>query len=161
MCPRWSIWSSVTVLVWLVARSMCSLPESACRPDDATDGPARGGTRHRLRRPECEDRAMAELRWASPRREDDEAWAELLAAIEVVDVRGETYELEDITTEWGSVWAHPDQNARHVWDGDQLVAFVWLTVRPGTRESHKVSMWGGVRPSHRRRGIGTQLFEWA
>ena len=22
-------------------------------------------------------------------------------------------------------------------------------------------MWGGVRPSHRRRGIGTQLFEWA
>jgi mycothiol synthase len=104
---------------------------------------------------------MAELRWASPRREDDEAWAELLAAIEVVDVRGETYELEDIDTEWGSVWAHPDENARHVWDGDRLVAFVWLTLRPGTREAHKVSMWGGVRPSHRRRGIGTQLFEWA
>ena len=36
---------------------------------------------------------MAELRWAPPRREDDPEWAALLAAIEAVDVRGETYEL--------------------------------------------------------------------
>ena len=104
---------------------------------------------------------MAELRWAPPRREDDEEWAELLAAIEVVDVRGETYELEDLDLEWASVWAHPEEDARLVWEGTQLVAFVWLTVRPGSREAHKVSMWGGVRPSHRGRGIGTQLFAWA
>ena len=104
---------------------------------------------------------MAELRWAPPRREDDPAWAALLAAIEAVDVRGETYELEDLDLEWQSVWAHPEENARLVWDGNELVAFVWLAVRPGSREAHKVSMWGGVRPSHRRRGIGTQLFEWA
>jgi GNAT superfamily N-acetyltransferase len=104
---------------------------------------------------------MVDLRWAPPRREDDEAWAELLAAIEAVDVRGETYELEDIDTEWRSVWADPEHNARLVWDGGDLVAFAWLTVRPGSREAHKVSMWAGVRPSHRRRGIGTQLFEWA
>ncbi|MFL6204330.1 MAG: GNAT family N-acetyltransferase [Acidimicrobiales bacterium] len=104
---------------------------------------------------------MTDLRWAPPRREDDEAWAELLAAIEAVDVRGETYELEDIDTEWRSVWAEPEHNARLVWDGPQLVAFAWLTVRPGSRAAHKVNMWGGVRPSHRRRGIGTQLFQWA
>jgi GNAT superfamily N-acetyltransferase len=104
---------------------------------------------------------MADLRWAPPRREDDAEWAALLAAIEAVDVRGETYELEDIDTEWQSVWADPEYNARLVWDGRDLVAFVWLTVRPGSREAHKVGMWAGVRPTHRRRGIGTQLFEWA
>jgi GNAT superfamily N-acetyltransferase len=104
---------------------------------------------------------MAELRWAPPRREDNSEMAALLAAIEAVDVRGETYELEDLTTEWDSVWAHPEENARHLWDGNDLVAFVWLTVRPGSRDAHKIGMWGGVRPSHRRRGIGTELFEWA
>ena len=50
---------------------------------------------------------MADLRWAPPRREDDPEWAALLAAIEAVDVRGETYELEDIDAEWRSVWSHP------------------------------------------------------
>jgi GNAT superfamily N-acetyltransferase len=104
---------------------------------------------------------MVELRWAPPRREDDPELAALLAAIEAVDVRGETYELEDLDLEWASVWAHPEENAQLVWDGKDLVAFVWLTVRPGTREAHKIGMWAGVRPSHRGRGIGTQLFEWA
>jgi len=104
---------------------------------------------------------MADLRWTPPRREDDLEWAALLADIEAVDVRGETYELEDIDTEWRSVWAEPADNARLVWDGRTLVAFVWLTVRPGSRDAHKVGMWAGVRPTHRRRGIGTQLFEWA
>jgi GNAT superfamily N-acetyltransferase len=104
---------------------------------------------------------MAELRWAPPRREDDAEWAALLAAIEAVDVRGETYELEDIDTEWRSVWAEPEQNARLVWEGRELVAFVWLTVRPGSREAHKLGMWAGVRPTHRQQGLGTRLFEWA
>jgi ribosomal protein S18 acetylase RimI-like enzyme len=32
---------------------------------------------------------------------------------------------------------------------------------PGKREHHRVGFWGGVRPSHRRRGIGTALFDWS
>lgn len=104
---------------------------------------------------------MTELRWAPPRREDDPEWAELLVAIEAADRRGETYELADLDIEWRSVWAHPEENARLVWDGNELVAFMWLAVKPGARSAHKVTMWGGVRPSHRRHGIGTQLFEWA
>lgn len=104
---------------------------------------------------------MAELRWAPPRREDDPEWAELLAAIEAEDQRGETYELDDLADEWASVWSDPDDNARFLWDGRELVGFVWLGVRPGARDAHKVGQWGGVRPSRRREGIGTQLFEWA
>ena len=105
---------------------------------------------------------MAELRWAPPRREDDPEWAALLAAIEAVDVRGETYELEDLDVEWQSVWAHPEENARLVWDGEELVGLrvADRAARARGRRTRS-SMWGGVRPSHRRRGIGTQLFEWA
>ena len=104
---------------------------------------------------------MSELRWAPPVRDYDPEWAELLAAIEAVDQRGETFELDDLADEWASVWSQPDTNARFVWDGRELVGFVWLGVRPGQREAHQVRQWGGVRPCRRREGIGTALFEWA
>ncbi len=103
---------------------------------------------------------MSTLVWRSPTRADDQAWAELLAAIEAVDQRGETYELDDLADEWASVWSHPETDATFVWDDGVLVAFAWLKAMPGEREAHRVACWGGVRPSHRRRGIGTAVFGW-
>jgi len=58
------------------------------------------------------------------------------------------------------VWAHPATDAMFVWDGPELVAFGWLKAMPGTREAHRVSCWGGVHPTHRRRGIGAALLDW-
>ncbi len=104
---------------------------------------------------------MVELRWAPPSRDDDLEWAALLAAMEAVDERGETYELEDLADEWRSVWSHPDTDARFGWDGRELVTFAWLKAMPGQREANSVWCWGGVRPSHRRRGIGSQVVEWS
>lgn len=104
--------------------------------------------------------AMSELRWAAPSRADDPEWADLLAAMETVDERGETYELDDLGDEWQSVWSHPATDAIFVWDGPLLVAFNWLKAMPGVREHHRVACWGGVRPSHRRGGIGTAMFDW-
>jgi ribosomal protein S18 acetylase RimI-like enzyme len=98
-----------------------------------------------------------ELAWRPPTRADDGAWLELLAAIEVVDGRGERYEQADLDDQWSSVWSAPATDATFGWDGDALVAFGWLKTQPGIREHHKVDLWGGVRPSHRRRGIGTEL----
>lgn len=103
---------------------------------------------------------MSELRWSPPSRDDDVEWADLLAAIETVDGRGETYEPADLTDEWESVWAHPESDAVFVWHGTQLVAFAWLKTQVGQREHHRIGCWGGVRPSHRRRGIGTEVFAW-
>ena len=103
---------------------------------------------------------MSELRWAAPTRGDDEQWATLLAAIEVVDQHGETYEVADIDDEWTSVWAHPETDSIFVWDGDELVAFGWIKTQVGEAKEHRVDCWGGVRPSHRRRGIGRQLLDW-
>lgn len=104
---------------------------------------------------------MAELRWSPPSRDDDAEWADLLAAMEAVDERGETYELEDLDDEWESVWSHPETDSILVWDDTQLVAFAWLKTIPGERESHRLVCWGGVSPSHRRLGIGTQVLAWS
>ena len=104
---------------------------------------------------------MVDLRWAPPSRDDDPDWVARLAAIEDVDERGETYEVADLGDEWDSVWSHPETDARLVWDGPELVAFAWLKAMPGQRKHHRVGFWGGVRPSHRRRGIGSALFEWS
>ena len=104
---------------------------------------------------------MPELRWAPPRPDDDPEWAGLLAAMEVVDHRGETFELQDLADEWRSVWSQPETSSVMVWDGDELVGFTWLGIRPGQREHHQVTLWGGVRPSHRRQGLGTQLVAWS
>ena len=32
---------------------------------------------------------------------------------------------------------------------------------PASGRRHRVGCWGGVRPCHRRRGIGTQVFDWS
>lgn len=103
---------------------------------------------------------MVDLRWAAPTRADDPSWLALLAAMEAGDGRGETYTQDDLDDEWASVWAHPATDARFGWDGAELVAFAWLKAMPGERAAHRVSCWGGVRPSHRRRGIGSELFSW-
>jgi mycothiol synthase len=92
---------------------------------------------------------------------DVPAWADLLAAMEAVDERGETHTAEDLADEWASVWAHPDTDAVFVWDALRMVAFAWLKAIPGEREAHRVACWGGVRPSHRGRGLGTQVLDWA
>jgi ribosomal protein S18 acetylase RimI-like enzyme len=103
---------------------------------------------------------MADLRWAPPDRAHDLEWADLLAAIEQVDRRGETYELADLADEWSSVWAHPDTDSITVWDGAQQVAFGWLKTQVGQAKDHRINCWGGVRPSHRGRGIGRRLLDW-
>jgi mycothiol synthase len=108
----------------------------------------------------CDHRGMVELRWSPPARDDDPEWAGLLAAIESVDRRGETYDVDDLDDEWTSVWAHPETDATFVWEGPDLVAFGWLKALPGRDKAHRVACWGGVHPDHRRRGVGTSLLAW-
>ena len=103
---------------------------------------------------------MSNLRWAPPTRADRAAWKQLLDAMELVDRHGETFAVDDLDDQWSSVWSDPARNAVFVWHGDELVAFSWLKVMPGGREAHKAILWGGVRPSHRCQGLGTELLRW-
>jgi ribosomal protein S18 acetylase RimI-like enzyme len=100
---------------------------------------------------------VAPIRWSTPTRDDDAAWLDLLAAIEAVDQRGETYEQGDLDDEWRSVWTQPATDAVFAWEGERLVAFGWIKVQRGTRDRHRIELWGGVRPSHRGQGVGTEL----
>lgn len=103
---------------------------------------------------------MAPMHWRPPTRADDEDWARLLAAMEAVDRRGETYELEDLADEWDSVWSRPSTDSVFVWDGADLVAFGWLKTQVGVTKEHRIACWGGVHPAHRGRGIGRELLTW-
>ena len=100
---------------------------------------------------------MPELTWRPPTRDDDARWEGLLAAIEAVDQRGETYLVEDLADEWASVWAHPESDATFGWDGPDLVAFGWIKRQEGNLDGHKLDLWGGVRPDRRGEGIGRDL----
>lgn len=100
---------------------------------------------------------MRELEWRPPRRQDDGAWLQLLLAIEAVDRRGEVLTAEDLTDEWASLWSHPESDAVVAWDGDRPVAFGWIKTQVATLAEHRISLWGGVAPSHRGRGVGTEL----
>jgi mycothiol synthase len=95
-----------------------------------------------------------------PTRADDADWADLLAAIEAVDRHGEVYGPEDIDDEWASVFAHPETDSVFVWDGPELVGFGWQKTQVGEQKDHRIGLWGGVRPSHRGRGIGRRLLDW-
>lgn len=103
---------------------------------------------------------MTSLRWAAPTPDDDEQWLVLLAAMEEVDRRGETLEAQDLADERASVWANPATDSVFVWDGPQLVAFGWIKTMAGQRSSHRLALWGGVHPSHRRRGLGAAVLSW-
>ncbi len=103
---------------------------------------------------------MVDIDWRPPTHDDRAEWATLLAAIEAVDKRFEVYGPEDLDDEWDSVWSDPEHNAIFGWLGSELVAFGWLRVMVGGHNQHKIECWGGVRPDHRRRGIGTELLTW-
>jgi mycothiol synthase len=103
---------------------------------------------------------MSELVWSTPSRGDIPTWRSLLDAIEAVDRRGEVLDADDLSDEFDSVWSDPENNSRHVWSGDEMVAFAWLRVVPGTRVHHRITFWSGVHPAWRGRGIGAALLSW-
>jgi mycothiol synthase len=100
---------------------------------------------------------MEDLTWQPPTRDDIPAWERLLAAIEAVDQRGEVLDEADLEDEFDSVWSDPGQNAVFVHADGALAAFGWLRVVPGQRAHHRITLWGGVHPDRRGRGIGRQV----
>jgi mycothiol synthase len=99
------------------------------------------------------------LTWRPLTREDAQASAELLNAIETVDRIGENYTAEDTLTELVDPYADLERGSLAAFDGDTMIGYVKIRYKPSADEVHRVFLDGGVHPAHRRRRIGTALVE--
>ncbi|MDT7796866.1 MAG: mycothiol synthase [Actinomycetota bacterium] len=97
--------------------------------------------------------------WRPLTREDAQASADLLNAMETVDRIGEHYTAEDTRTELVDPYADLERGSLAAFDGDAMIGYVKIRFKPSADEVHRVFLDGGVHPAHRRRGIGTALVE--
>ncbi|MBC3761768.1 GNAT family N-acetyltransferase [Quadrisphaera sp. RL12-1S] len=98
-----------------------------------------------------------------PLREDDlPRWHELTRAVEAADQPAERYTEDDLRDELlAGSWKDPAHRSLAAQDDDgRLLAFGLVDVRPGDVSTVRASLWGGVHPEHRGRGLGRQLLAW-
>ncbi|MFE0148043.1 GNAT family N-acetyltransferase [Nonomuraea sp. NPDC059007] len=101
------------------------------------------------------------ITWGPLRKDDAGRWAELTAAIQAVDQDGENYGAEDLTESLTSPLVDLAEGTLAARDGDRLVAFAFLPIRQTAPEVHRMGLWAGVHPEHRRTGLGTRVLDWA
>lgn len=93
--------------------------------------------------------------------QDVTAWADLTNHLAEVDGTEEYYRAEDLAEELGHDGVDPARDTMAVWDGEQMVGFVQVGV-PRTTDHEGFGrgyLNGGVRESHRGRGIGRDLMD--
>ena len=102
--------------------------------------------------------SASELDWRPLTADDAGAWADLMVAIEQADGFGEHYTADDFADELGTPSLDLGLDTVTVLEGEVMIAFGIITV-PSSPSSggFTIGLWGGVRPSHRGRGIGRDL----
>ncbi|WP_146211251.1 GNAT family N-acetyltransferase [Quadrisphaera granulorum] len=100
--------------------------------------------------------------WRPLRERDLTRWHTLTQAIEAVDAPAERYTEDDLRDELlAGSWKDPAHRSIAAEDADgALVAFGLVDVRPGDVSTVRASLWGGVHPDHRGRGLGRELLTW-
>ncbi|MFB9673919.1 GNAT family N-acetyltransferase [Streptosporangium vulgare] len=99
--------------------------------------------------------------WVPLTKADVVAWAELLAAIDEVDQVGGRETADDLAEDLANPLLDPVEGTLGAWESGRLVAYGVTMARSAAEPVHRMSLWGGVRPEHRRRGLGGHLLEWA
>jgi GNAT superfamily N-acetyltransferase len=100
-------------------------------------------------------------RWDHLRAEDVSAWADLVNHLAVVDGTEESYRKEDLLEELRFPGFDPTTDSVAVWDGPTMVAFATVRVpqTPDNDGHGRGYVEGGVRESHRGRGIGRRVMD--
>ncbi|MDP9845457.1 GNAT family N-acetyltransferase [Streptosporangium lutulentum] len=101
------------------------------------------------------------IEWVPLTVNDVDAWAGLLAAIEDVEQTGENYDADDLAERLANPLLDPAEGTLAAWDSGRLVAVGVVMARPAAAPVHQMTLWGGVHPGHRRRGLGGHLLRWA
>ena len=90
--------------------------------------------------------------------DDIPAHADLLAAAEAVDATGEHYSEADLAEEYDNPDIELGRDVVGAFDDDgELVGYFAVYPRAAEGQPLKVHLEGTVRPSHRGRGLGTEL----
>lgn len=100
-------------------------------------------------------------RWTALTHDTTPAWADLITTLAVADDTEEFYSAEDLAEELDSENISPAEDTWAVWDGEQMVGFGGVTVSDGPDSEGfvRIQLQGGVRPTHRRQGIGRALMD--
>lgn len=100
-------------------------------------------------------------RWATLTPADLDAWAELVNHLAVVDRTEEFVSAEDLAEELASPGHDPERDTWAVWAGERLIAVATVVVptTPDNEGQARAYLGGGVHAEHRRRGLGTALFD--
>ncbi|MBN6037597.1 GNAT family N-acetyltransferase [Amycolatopsis sp. 195334CR] len=88
---------------------------------------------------------------------DAAALAELLNAIEVIDVFGEFYSEEDAADQINAPMLDLERGTVGVFDGDRMVGYSSAAHKLLVEDVHRVTVSGGVHPEYRRRRLGAEL----
>jgi ribosomal protein S18 acetylase RimI-like enzyme len=99
--------------------------------------------------------------WGPIAAEHVAAWADLTNHLAEVDGTEEYYREEDLLEELGHDGVDPARDTLAVWDGELMIGFVQVTVprTPDHEGSGRGYLSGGVRQSHRGRGVGRELMD--
>jgi mycothiol synthase len=100
-----------------------------------------------------------QIAWRPVAAGDIPAWARLMAAVEEVDRTGEHYDEDDLREEFEDPAVGP-QDRVSGWIGDEMVAYAGLRPRKTVTDYLRIDGEGGVVPSHRGEGLGTELMRW-
>lgn len=102
---------------------------------------------------------VTSLQWRSLTAEDVPAWAELLAAAELVDQTGENESAEDLAEMIEDEALDLNTDSWAVFDDARLVAFGAVHGATEVWEVDTVYCFGTVHPAYRGRGIGRRMLQ--
>lgn len=93
--------------------------------------------------------------------DDVPAWADLVNHLAVADGTEEFHRVDDLREEFERTGFDPRRDSLAVWDGESMVAFGVVSVPPMADNdgNGRGYVQGGVRESHRGRGLGSALLK--
>lgn len=102
---------------------------------------------------------VGDLEWQAASDSDLDAWADALAEAEAVDRSGEQVGREEVEELLALSYVDAANDTRLGWIDGRVVAWGTVWSIPSA-DQRRVMLEGGVVPSERRRGLGTELVGW-